>query len=311
MFPSFDGSNKWNRLMATPLEKAHKDPESMKARILTVARRIFGEYGFHGATTRMIAQEVGIDISTLHYHWGEKKDLYEAVILDINKDLGQKLIAVERIIHGRPLAERMAIAIDAMTDYLFAYPEISNIMLFRYIAKTRDEVDLKVPEFTADIARSMGLVKQQGTSATAGKQARKEEDSPLVDGDRAGSPERSGKGAGTPLVDGDGADRSGNSGHREDFPIQESSLSSPAAGGNAGEGAPKAGAAAGKDAAARPAPPPRAMLEVLAVMNAIHNFISGENFFRPMVNLEREEYIAQVKETLKFILIPAFVQREG
>ena len=53
------------------------------------------------------------------------------------------------------------------------------------------------------------------------------------------------------------------------------------------------------------------MLEVLAVMNAIHNFISGENFFRPMVNLEREEYIAQVKETLKFILIPAFVQREG
>ncbi|MBW1801886.1 MAG: helix-turn-helix transcriptional regulator, partial [Deltaproteobacteria bacterium] len=36
----------------------------MKGRILSAARRIFGEYGFHGATTRMIAQEVGIDIST-------------------------------------------------------------------------------------------------------------------------------------------------------------------------------------------------------------------------------------------------------
>ncbi len=208
--------------MATPLEKAHKDPESMKARILAVACRIFGEYGFHGTTTRMIAQEVGIDISTLHYHWGEKKDLYEAVILDINKDLGQKLIDVEKIIHGLPLSERMAIAIDTMTDYFFARPEISNIMLFRYIAKTRDNVDLRVPEFTADIARSMGLTR--------------------------------------------------NSPHHT---------------------------------------PPRAMLEVLAVMNAIHNFISGENFFRPMVNLEREEYIKTVKETLKFVLIPAFVQREG
>jgi AcrR family transcriptional regulator len=32
----------------------------------------FGAYSFHGTATRMIAQEVGIDISTLHYHWGER-----------------------------------------------------------------------------------------------------------------------------------------------------------------------------------------------------------------------------------------------
>jgi len=77
--------------MATPLEKARKDPGSMKAKILKVARRVFGEYGFHGTTTRMIAQEVGIDISTLHYHWGDKADLYEAVILDISENLRQQL----------------------------------------------------------------------------------------------------------------------------------------------------------------------------------------------------------------------------
>jgi AcrR family transcriptional regulator len=80
--------------MTTPLEKARKDPESMKAKILQVARKIFGEYGFHGTTTRMIARKVGIDISTLYYHWGEKGDLYEAVILDINEDLRQKLAEV-------------------------------------------------------------------------------------------------------------------------------------------------------------------------------------------------------------------------
>ncbi|MEW6531888.1 MAG: hypothetical protein AB1473_13710 [Thermodesulfobacteriota bacterium] len=34
--------------MATPLEKARKDPDSMKARILKVARRVFGENGIHG-----------------------------------------------------------------------------------------------------------------------------------------------------------------------------------------------------------------------------------------------------------------------
>ncbi|HPX51555.1 MAG: TetR/AcrR family transcriptional regulator [Deltaproteobacteria bacterium] len=149
--------------MKTALEKAKKDPESMKARILAVARKIYGEYGFHGTTMRMIAKEVGIDISTLHYHWGEKKDLYEAVIIDINNDLGRKFVEVEKIIHGRPLEERIAIGIDAMVDYLFLHPEISNLVLYRYFGKIRHEelVDLKVPEFTIDIVRSMGLMQDK------------------------------------------------------------------------------------------------------------------------------------------------------
>ncbi|OQA29824.1 MAG: hypothetical protein BWY57_03187 [Betaproteobacteria bacterium ADurb.Bin341] len=50
------------------------------------------------------------------------------------------------------------------------------------------------------------------------------------------------------------------------------------------------------------------MLMLLALMNAIHCFISGENFFRPIVALRRETYKAHVKQALKFIHIPAFTQ---
>jgi hypothetical protein len=48
-------------------------------------------------------------------------------------------------------------------------------------------------------------------------------------------------------------------------------------------------------------------MKVLAMMNAIFNFISGENFFRPMLKLRRGAYIEEVKKTLKFMLIPAFI----
>ena len=41
------------------------------------------------------------------------------------------------------------------------------------------------------------------------------------------------------------------------------------------------------------------------------NFISGENFFRPLLDTNREEYIRVVKETLKFILVPAFTAETG
>jgi len=204
--------------MATPLEKARKDPDSMKARILKVARRIFGEYGYHGTTTRLIAQEVGIDISTLYYHWGEKGDLYEAVIVDINTDLRDHLTQVEKIIHGLPLAKRMEIAIDKVTDFLFECPEISNLILFQYFRKTRQEpnLDFHVPDFISNIARSMNLTKPNDPVTT------------------------------------------------------------------------------------------EASMKVLAMMNAIYNFISGEDFFREMLQMKREEYIESTKETLKFMLIPAF-----
>jgi AcrR family transcriptional regulator len=204
--------------MPSPLEKARRDPDSTKARILKKARTIFGEYGFHGATTRMIADEAGIDISTLYYHWGEKGDLYEAVVIDISTDLQQKLAEVESIVRGRPLAERMDIAIDCMTDYLFEHPEISNLVLFRYFAKTRDEslLDFRVPEVVSDIARSMGLCKDKNRVPNIVK------------------------------------------------------------------------------------------MHVLAMMNAIHSFVSGESFFRSMLDVQRDEYVSMVKETLKFILLPAF-----
>ncbi len=206
--------------MATPLEKARKDPNSTKGKILSKARIIFGEYGYHGATTRMIADEVGIDISTLYYHWGEKSDLYQAVAEDVNEDLRLKLVEVEKKIHGLPLARRMEISIDMIVDFLFERPEISNLVLFRYFGKTRDEsmVDFRVPELIGDIAKSMGLCKDKSK-----------------------------------------------------VPVAVS-------------------------------------MKVLAMMNSMHNFVSGEGFFRSMLDIESKDYLSGVKETLKFLLIPAFDQ---
>ena len=92
----------------------------MKARILASARRLFGEYGYNSTTTRMIAKDVGIDISTLYYHWGEKQDLYEALIMDINDQIRCKFKEVEQKASGRDMVQRLEISIDILCDFLFA-----------------------------------------------------------------------------------------------------------------------------------------------------------------------------------------------
>ena len=138
------------------------------------------------------------------------------------EDLRKLLREVEKIIRGRPLAERLDISIEVIMPYLFEHPEISNLILLRYFSKTRQEMkwDDQVPEFVTDIARSMGLHDREGRVSTEDK------------------------------------------------------------------------------------------MRILAMMNSIHNFVSGEDFFRSLLKLSREEYIPLTKETLKSILIPAFAGKE-
>lgn len=206
--------------MASPLEKARQDPDSMKARILASARKVFGEFSYSGTTTRMIAADVGIDISTLYYHWGEKIELYEAVITDINEEIRDKLVEIEKMAQGKSLATRLDIAIDVFSDYLFSNPEVSNLILYGYFRNNKEEfsVCVSVTEYIADIAFAIGLSRD-----------------------------------------------------KQNVSVQ-------------------------------------AKAKVMALWNLALNFISGENFLRPMLQIERKDYIRTVKETLKFILIPAFAQ---
>ena len=204
--------------MTSILEKARQDPNSMKARILSTARRLFGQFGYNDTTTRMIAADVGIDISTLHYHWGEKKDLYEGVLMDISDEIQQKLIEIEGATSGKSLSTRLEIALDMMCDYLFSHAEVSNLILFGYFNKTDHGVtlDIKITKYISNIAVAMGMAEDRSKVSTEAK------------------------------------------------------------------------------------------ARILAVWNTVLNFISGEKSFRPMLQTDRLEYVRVVKETLKFILVPAF-----
>ena len=206
--------------MPSPLEKARQDPNSMKARILAAARRIFGEYGYSDTTTRGIAKAVGIDISTLYYHWGEKQDLYEAVLQDVSEEIQSKLNEVEKKVSGQSLRTRLETSIDMMCDYLFSHPEVSNLILFGYFSKTRHGVtmDIKIPQYITNIAVAMELA-----------------------------------------------------GDKKNVSVEDKA-------------------------------------RILAVWNTVLNFISGEDFFRPMLKTDHENYVNVVKETLKFILVPAFTR---
>jgi AcrR family transcriptional regulator len=168
----------------------------------------------------MIAGDVGIDISTLYYHWGEKLDLYEALITDLNDEILAKFEEVEQQARGKSLSKRLDISIEILADYLFNHPEVSNLILFGYFNKANTDTvpNIKIGDYTSGIAVAMDLAEDKAH-----------------------------------------------------VPVQ-------------------------------------AKASILAVWNCVLNFISGENFFRPILNVDHADYKNVVKETVKFMMVKAFTK---
>lgn len=67
--------------------KARESSEDRKAAIAAAARALIVEKGFEGLRTRDIAERVGINIATLHYHVPSKEALIALVADDIRAEL--------------------------------------------------------------------------------------------------------------------------------------------------------------------------------------------------------------------------------
>ncbi|MDP8220941.1 MAG: helix-turn-helix domain-containing protein, partial [Candidatus Stygibacter frigidus] len=56
------------------------DSDSPSGHIFIAATRLFSEFGFKGTSTRAIAHAAGVKQVMLHYYFGSKTLLYEAVL---------------------------------------------------------------------------------------------------------------------------------------------------------------------------------------------------------------------------------------
>ena len=56
------------------------DPSSTRDQLILAAGKLFSEQGFDSASTRAIAEACGANLAAIHYHFGSKQALYQAVL---------------------------------------------------------------------------------------------------------------------------------------------------------------------------------------------------------------------------------------
>src|SRR5438477_4352893 len=86
-----------------------------KTRILDAAERLFVEHGFEATSLRSLTSAAGVNLAAVHYHFGSKEELFQAVLtrrLDpMNQERIDLLERVEREAGSRaPSCEKVLFA---------------------------------------------------------------------------------------------------------------------------------------------------------------------------------------------------------
>lgn len=131
--------------MRSALKKAREAPFSTKARILATAEEVFAAKGFAGASTREIAAQAQVNISSLHYHWDSKDTLYFAVFQNIYDRI---LDLVRRSIPAQlddPKAGRSVVeeAMGALFDFFADHPTVPKLLVRRLLENEADHPDIE------------------------------------------------------------------------------------------------------------------------------------------------------------------------
>lgn len=68
--------------------------QTTKDKIIDIAERLFGEQGYESTSLRHVIFEAGVNLAAVHYHFGSKEELLDAVVLRSAAPLNEERIVL-------------------------------------------------------------------------------------------------------------------------------------------------------------------------------------------------------------------------
>jgi len=110
--------------------------ERTRSAILAAAEALFAARGFEATRLEDVAERVGIRRASIVYYFRDKRELYQAVLLDV---FGGLLVEVQRAFQGSaPLASRVETAVSAWVEYIGRRPSLPRLLLREVLDATGD-----------------------------------------------------------------------------------------------------------------------------------------------------------------------------
>ena len=73
-----------------------------RANLMCFARTLFAERGYAGTSTEEIVQQAGVTRGALYHHFRDKRDLFEAVFIEVQQEMRERIGVASRSAAGGP-----------------------------------------------------------------------------------------------------------------------------------------------------------------------------------------------------------------
>jgi AcrR family transcriptional regulator len=103
-----------------------RQSEATRAKLIRVARDLFARRGYNDVATEEIVRRASVTRGALYHHFRDKRDLFQAVVEQIEQEVTQKL-AETALAHSDPWEQQTA-AIGAYLDVCLE-PAVQRIVL--------------------------------------------------------------------------------------------------------------------------------------------------------------------------------------
>lgn len=106
--------------------KKNKPEKDARGALIQAATKLFAEHGFEAVSTRMLAQEAGVNLAMIAYYFGSKEKLFESMIAEKFPQTKEMLLNI----YESPLEpwEKFRAVIIAYLDRIFSNPSFSRLI---------------------------------------------------------------------------------------------------------------------------------------------------------------------------------------
>jgi AcrR family transcriptional regulator len=125
--------------------------------ILLAAEKLFAKYGFHAVSIRDIADEAGVPLALVGYHFGNKQQLYHAIFEHWSGMLRERIESLQRAMAQPVEGDRLAMLAEAFIAPVIrlrasAEGEYYALLMTRGLTLQSDEEDTILREFFDPLA---------------------------------------------------------------------------------------------------------------------------------------------------------------